>query len=105
MTEVWMVTGMFLATFLIRYLPYGIADALRLPESLERALRYIPPAVLMAIVAPAVLIPDGQQVQLDWHNPYLIGAGVAFLVGWWRNHLLLTILSAMLAFFAWQALF
>ncbi len=104
MSEVWMVLGMFLATFLIRYLPYGVADALRLPEALERALRYVPPAVLMAIVVPAVLLPDGQTWRLDWQNPYLFGAGVAFAVGWWKNHLLLTILSAMLAFFAWQAL-
>jgi branched-subunit amino acid transport protein len=56
-------------------------------------------AVLMAIVAPAVLIPQGDSVQFSWQNPHLLGAFAAFLAGWWKNNLLLTIVVGMVAFF------
>ena len=66
MNEFLLVGGMFLVTFLVRYLPFGLAGSLQIPEPLERVLRYVPVAVLMAIVAPAVLIPQGDSVQLSW---------------------------------------
>ena len=50
MNEFLLVGGMFLVTFLVRYLPFGLAGSLQIPEPLERALRYVPVAVLMAIV-------------------------------------------------------
>jgi branched-subunit amino acid transport protein len=99
MSEVWMVSGMFLVTFLVRYLPFGLAGALRIPEPLERALRYVPPAVLMAIVAPAVLMPDGEALHWSWENPHLVGALAAFGVGWWKQNLLLTIVASLAIFF------
>jgi branched-subunit amino acid transport protein len=98
MNEALLVSGMFLVTFLIRYLPFGLAGCLRIPEPLERALRYVPVAVLMAITAPAILIPDGNSIQLSWTNPHLVGALAAFIAGWWKNNLLLTIMLGMSAF-------
>ena len=99
MNEFLLVGGMFLVTFLVRYLPFGLAGSLQIPEPLERALRFVPVAVLMAIVAPAVLIPQGDSVQFSWQNPHLLGAFAAFLTGWWKNNLLLTIVVGMVAFF------
>ena len=99
MNEFLLVGGRFLGTFLVRYLPFGLAGALQIREDLERALRFVPVAVLMAIVAPAVLIPQGDSVQFSWQNPHLLGAFAAFLAGWWKNNLLLTIVVGMVAFF------
>ena len=99
-SEVWLVGGMFLATFLVRYLPFGMAGSLQIPKSLDRALRYVPVAVLMAIVAPAILIPKGDTIQVTWANPYLFGAVSAFLAGWWKNNLMLTIVGGMVVFFS-----
>ena len=98
-----MIPGMFLVTYLVRYLPFGLADSLRIPPKMEVALRFVPPVVLTAIVAPAVLMPQGDSIQLSLENPYLIGALVSFGIGWWRNNLLLTIVAGMLTFFAAQA--
>lgn len=98
MNEVWLVGGMFVVTFLVRFLPFGLADSLRIPPALERSLRFVPPAVLMAIVFPAVLMPKGE-LQITWQNPHLIGALVALGVGVWKSQLLLTIVTGMAAFF------
>ena len=49
MNEFLLVGGMFLVTLLVRYLPFGLAGSLQIPRALERALRFVPVAVLMAI--------------------------------------------------------
>lgn len=54
-----------------------------IPPRIERGLRYIGPAVMAAIVAPAVLAPDGALVVLDWRP---VAALVAGVVAWrWRK--------------------
>jgi branched-subunit amino acid transport protein len=69
---------------------------------LINALRYVPPAVLTAIIVPAVLMPGGDRIELSLQNPYLVGALVAAVAGWLSNNLLLTIVLGMVAFMGWQ---
>lgn len=102
MIEVYLIAGMALVTFLIRYVPFGIASRFEFPERLVKALRYIPPTVLTAIIVPAVLIPNGQHIDLSLTNAYLGGAVIAFGIGWFSRNLLLTIVLGMAAFLAWQ---
>ena len=102
MTEIFLIGGMALVTFAIRYSMFVLAGRVEFPIGLVNALRYVPPAVLTAIIVPAVLIPGGTSVNFSYTNPYLIGALVAFGVGWFSNNLLLTILLGMLAFWVWQ---
>lgn len=45
---------------------------------LEWVLAFVPPAVLAALVAPAVVVPDGTLVV----GPRLLAAGVAGAVAW-----------------------
>ncbi|MGB1133032.1 MAG: AzlD domain-containing protein [bacterium] len=45
------------------------------------------------------MIPQGDSVQFSWQNPHLLGAFAAFLTGWWKNNLLLTIVVGMATFF------
>jgi branched-subunit amino acid transport protein len=66
-------------------------------------LRYVPPAVLTAIVFPAVLMPEAT-LAITPTNARLIGAVAAFLVGIWQKNLLLTIVVGMVVFMAWQGL-
>ena len=55
----------------------------RLPESLQRALRYAPAAALAALVFPDMLLLDGR---LDPFNPKLVAGLAAFGVALrWRN--------------------
>ena len=102
MNEVLMIAGMFAVTFSVRYPVLAFVSRIELPELLTRSLKYVPAAVLSAIIAPAVLMPDGQQLEIHWQNAYLIGALVALVVAWRTKNLLATILIGMTAFLAWR---
>ena len=102
MSEIYLIGGMALITFGIRYSMFLVAGRVEFPARLVSALRYVPPAVLTAITVPAVLIPTGDTVSLSYTNAYLIGALAACVVGWFSKNLLLTILLGMLAFWGWQ---
>lgn len=100
--ELYLLVGMSLATFSIRYALFALSDRVELPQQLIKALRYVPPAILTAIVVPAVLIPTGNEILLSYTNARLVGAIIAFGVGWFSNNLLLTIVLSMFAFLSWQ---
>ncbi len=104
MNEVYLILGMAVVTFLIRYPMFALAGRVEFPKVLARALRYVPPAVLTAIIVPAVLMPKGTTLNLSYTNAYLVGALVAVAVGWFKRNLLLTIVAGMTAFFGWQIL-
>ena len=105
MSEIYLIAGMALVTFLIRYTMFAVGGRFVFPPFLERALNYVPPAVLTAITVPAVLIPDGEALWLSYQNSYLVGALCAFAIGWWSRNLLLTIVFGMFSFLVWQYLF
>ena len=100
--EVMLLGGMTLVTFLVRYPLLAMSGRLTLPPKLLQALNYVPPAVLTAIVVPAVLV-EGNSLWLGWTNPQLIGALAALGVGLWKKNLLLTILVGMGVFLLWQS--
>ena len=102
MNEFLLIVGMALVTFGIRYSMFAVAGRFTFPDELINALRYVPPAVLTAIVVPAVLMPNGSGINLSYTNAYLIGALVACLVGWASKNLLLTIVVGMAFFLGWQ---
>ncbi len=102
MNELYLVIGMALVTFACRYSMFLVAGRIEFPTRLVSALRYVPPAVLTAIIVPSVLIPTGDGVNFSYTNAYLIGALVAFGVGWFSRNLLLTIVGGMLALWGWQ---
>ncbi|WP_204138590.1 AzlD domain-containing protein [Halomicronema sp. CCY15110] len=96
-----LIGGMALVTFGIRYPVLALSGRLQLPPRLLQALNYVPPAVLTAIVVPAVLVEAGD-LWISWQNPRLIGAIAAIAIGLWRQNLLLTIVVGMAAFLLWQ---
>jgi branched-subunit amino acid transport protein len=102
MNELYLITGMVIVTFAIRYSMFLVAGRFEFPARVVNGLRYVPPAVLTALIVPAVLIPDGQRVSLSYTNAYLVGALAAFGVSWLSKNLLLTILLGMLVFWGWQ---
>ncbi|MGB3613575.1 MAG: AzlD domain-containing protein [Elainellaceae cyanobacterium] len=103
MAEFFLITGMAIATFGIRYVMFGASSRITLPPALLSALRFVPPVVLTAIVVPEVLIHDGE-LHLSLLNPRLAGAIAAGIVGSVTQNLLLTILVGMAVFFGWQAM-
>ncbi|MBI1877853.1 MAG: AzlD domain-containing protein [Chloroflexi bacterium] len=102
MKELFLITGMALVTFAIRYSMFLVAGRVEFPARLVSALRYVPPAVLTAIIVPAVLIPADTGVNLSYTNAYLVGTLVAFGISWFSQNLLLTIVLGMAAFWGWQ---
>jgi branched-subunit amino acid transport protein len=102
MNELYLIAGMVLVTFTIRYSMFLVAGRFEFPTWLINALRYVPPAVLTAIIVPAVLIPTGQGMNFSYTNAYLVGAVVAFGISWFSQNLLLTIVLGMAAFWGWQ---
>jgi len=97
MNEAALILGMFLVTFGVRYLLFAVAGRVHFPAWLSTALGFVPPAVLTAIVVPAVLMPRGE-LWLDPSNPWLLAALVAILVALIRRDLLTTIVVGMAAF-------
>ena len=102
MNEIYLIGGMALVTFSIRYALIGMSGRIKLSAAAMRTLRYVPPAVLTAIVAPAVLISSSGQLMLSYTNARLVGAAIAIIVSYWTKNLLLTIVLGMLTFFGWQ---
>jgi len=103
--EIYMVSGMALVTFAIRYLMFPVSGRFKFPELFEQGLRYVPPVVLTAIIVPSVLMPNGSPLNLSFTNPYLIGALAACAMGGVFRNLLLTIVMSMAVFLGAQWVF
>jgi len=67
------------ATFAMRFVFIGLFGRFQVPPWLERGLRYIAPAVLAAIVIPAVFAPG---TDLDITNPFVPAAIIGGLAAW-----------------------
>ncbi len=98
-TTLWfIVLAAGLGTFALRLSFIQLADRIALPRPFIRALRFVPAAVLSAIILPAVLrLPDGtMSYALD--NPRLLAAIGATLIAWATRNALVTILGGMALF-------
>ena len=93
-----------LVTFGIRLSFIALLGKVELPPALTRALRFVPPAVLSAIILPEVLVRDGA-VDLHPANPRLVAGVLAALVAWRTRNVVLTIAVGMAALWTAQALF
>ncbi|MDA3959046.1 AzlD domain-containing protein [Oceanispirochaeta sp.] len=104
--EAIMIAGMLAVTFLVRYVLLAMADHFQMPSLMERALYYVPPAVLTAIILPSVLLPQGRW-DISWGNAYIFGSLAALGAGiLMRKHTLMaSIICGLFVFFLWRFLF
>lgn len=73
-------------TYLTRLSFIGAFGEQAMPAWMERPLRYVAPAVMGAIVLPAVVQPEGVIELLPAANPRFIAGVVAAVVAYrWRN--------------------
>ena len=100
MNDLLLVAGMAAVTFGVRYPVLVLVGRIPLPASVFRALRYVPPAVLTAIIVPAVLMPEGT-VDVSPTNAYLVAGIASALVAWRSKSLLLTIIVGMVVMLLW----
>jgi len=102
MSEAAWIAGMALATFAVRYPVLLLVGRMPLPNTVLRALKYVPPAVLTAIVAPAVLLGADGSLDISLDNAFLAAALAATLVAWRTRNLLLTIVVGMASLWVWR---
>jgi branched-subunit amino acid transport protein len=63
----WLILiGMGLVTFGTRLLPIVLLGRIEIPVVVQRALRFVPPAVLSAIIAPELLMPGRWAMSGCW---------------------------------------
>jgi branched-subunit amino acid transport protein len=94
-----MILGMALINLAIRWPVYLFANHFRFPPIVERALAFVPVAVLTAIIVPTVLYPgDGTRLDLSWNNPALLASLVAAAVSYFGKNLFATIGAGVVAF-------
>ena len=103
-TTVWLLICVIgIGTFGLRFTLIALADrGDRIPDSIQRALRFIPPAVLAAIAAPAFLLVD-DAIDVTTSNLRLFAGLLAYLVAWRTKSVLWTIISGMVALWILQA--
>jgi branched-subunit amino acid transport protein len=80
-----------------------LLERIRVPEWFRRGLRFVPVAVLSAIILPELTNPNGSPF-LSWRNPQLLAGVVAILVAWRTRNVLLTIAVGMAALVVFQFL-
>jgi branched-subunit amino acid transport protein len=93
-----------LATYAIRLSFIQLFADREIPPFILKALRFVPPAVLTAIIAPELLIQDGS-LSLDLANGRLVAGLIAILVAWRTKNVVLTILVGMAAMWIIQWIF
>lgn len=92
-----------LATFAIRLSFIYLFGKVEMPDLVKKALRYVPPAVLSAIVFPELLLPGGQ-FDLSFGNGRLIAGLLAAVVAWRTKNVVLTIVTGMAVLYILTAL-
>lgn len=92
-----------LVTYGIRLSFIVVLGQMNVPDTMKRALRFVPAAVLSAIILPQMLRPGGQ-LDISLGNARLLAGLLAALVAWRTKNVLLTIAVGMIAVWALQSL-
>jgi branched-subunit amino acid transport protein len=86
-------------TFATRLSAIALLGRVTLPPRVLRALRYVPIAVLSAIVVPALLAPSGA-LDVSPGNARLLAGLLAIAVAWRTRSIVWTIAAGMAALWA-----
>jgi branched-subunit amino acid transport protein len=100
--SIWLV--MFLGgliTFGMRFSLIYLFGKFQIPETMRKALHYVPPAVLSAIIFPELFLRDGI-LSVSFENTRLLAGLIAIGVAWFSKNTLITIIAGMVALFLLQ---
>lgn len=96
------ILGMGLITYLIRLSLFLLPDRVVLPPWLLRALRYVPAAVLSAIIFPELFLPNGT-MDISLGNERLLAGLVAIAIAWRTRNVFIIVAAGMIALWLLQA--
>lgn len=88
------ILGMAAVTYLPRFLPMYVLTRLEIPNIVIAWLRYVPVAVLAALIVPGILTAD-RQIDLTAGNSYLLASIPAFIIAWRTKNMMLTVTIGM----------
>ena len=88
------ICGMLVVTYVPRLLPVLLFSSRQLPPLVIAWLRYVPVAVLAAMLLPSLLIFE-QRISFDPGNLFLWAAIPTLLVAWKTQSLFGSVLSGM----------
>jgi branched-subunit amino acid transport protein len=89
------IIGMGLITYAIRLSPILLLERFELSPAVRQALKFVPVAVLSAIILPELVLPGGE-VGLSLANGRLWAGIAAILVAWRTKNVLWTIAVGMI---------
>ena len=96
-----LILGMALVTYIPRVLPLILLSSRELNPLLMRWLEMIPPAVLAALLAPALFLQTGENDTriffLSMNNVFLLAAIPTFVAGWLTRSFFGTVVVGMVA--------
>ncbi len=92
-----------LITFGMRFSLIYLFGRFEVPETMRKALHYVPPAVLSAIIFPELFYRAGT-LDISLGNTRLMAGIIAILVAWFSKNILVTILVGMVALLILQLL-
>ena len=98
-----LIIGIGIVTYALRLSFILGLGRVEMPALALRTLRFVPVAVLTAIIVPQLLLPSGV-VDLSLHNPRWLAGLLAALIAWRTRNVFLTIAVGMLALWGLQAL-
>jgi branched-subunit amino acid transport protein len=98
------ILGMMLVTYTPRLLPIWFLSSRSLPPLIVAWLRYVPVAVLAAMLFPSLLVQDGQ-IDLNLGNLFLWAALPTFLVAWRTRSLFGSVIVGMIVVAVARAVF
>ena len=85
-----------LLTYGIRLSFIALVGRISMPGWFQRALRFVPTAVLSAIIVPG-LFDRGGSLEFSLRNPQLWGGVLAVAVAWRTRNVVLTIVAGIVA--------
>lgn len=91
------ILAMTAIVFFSRYVFLEPRVPLKLNKHALRLLSYSSPAILTAIWAPIIFLPEGE-LSVSLTNPYLLAAVITALLVWKTSNVLLSIILSMGAF-------
>ena len=104
MTALATIVTIGIGTYLLRLSFVGILGARTMPGWAMVPLRFVAPAVLAALVAPAVLLRDGSVDLAPVTNLRALAALVALLIAWKTKNVAAVIVAGMAVVWLLQAL-
>ena len=90
-----------LITFGMRFSLIYLFGRFQVPETLRKALHYVPPAVLSALIFPELFLRE-EALYLSFENTRLLAGLAAIVVAWFSKNTLVTIITGMVALFLLQ---